>query len=243
MLTSTILKAIYTLRMAQIPLTLNLKQVYQLDNFYFSQAELKQVISDFCTLSTIDFLFLWGAPASGKTHLLLAIAEQLQTTERVLYLPLADLIITASPDILESVENLDLLCIDDLDAIAGLQQWEEAVFHCFNRLQDTGCKLLITSQNNPSMITIKLADLRSRLATGLVYQLMPLDDNEKYQMLILQAQSRGFKLPEEVAQYLLHRHSRDTGELMALLKQLDSASMVEKRRLTLPFVRQILNNG
>ncbi|MBL1319957.1 MAG: DnaA regulatory inactivator Hda [Methylophaga sp.] len=228
----------------QIPLRLSLQQVYTLDNYYFAQAELEQVVTNFCELTKIDFLYLWGNESAGKTHLLLAIAEHIQkSAKRALYLPLAELVEEVSPEVLESVEDLDLLCIDDLEAIAGKKDWEEALFHCFNRLQYTGCKLLIASQYNPVMTTIKLPDLRSRLATGLVYQLDTLNDQQKNKMLMLQAQSRGLRLPEEVAQYLLRHHSRDTNELMSLLKQLDSASMVEKRRLTIPFVRQTLANG
>lgn len=229
--------------MTQIPLHLNLQEVYQLENFYFCQRELDQAITSFCELSKIDFLFLWGAKASGKTHLALAIIDQLQQTKRVLYLPLVELVTHGSPNVLESVEELDLLCIDDVDAIAGMQEWEEALFHCFNRLQQTGCQLLVASQYNPAMTTIKLPDLRSRLATGLVYQLETLNDKAKHKILMLQAKSRGLKLPEEVAEYLLRHHSRDITKLMVLLKQLNSASMAEKRRLTIPFVRHVLANG
>ena len=228
----------------QIPLRLNLQQVYKLDNYYFAQAELEHVVTSFCALDNIDFLYLWGSESSGKSHLLLAIAEQAQkSAKRALYLPLSELVEEASPALLQSVENLDVLCIDDLDALATNPEWEEALFHCFNRLQHTGCKLLVASQHNPAMTTINLPDLRSRLATGLVYQLNALNDEQKNKMLMLQAQSCGLKLPEEVAQYLLRHHSRDTTELMDLLKQLDSASMAEQRRLTIPFVKQTLANG
>ena len=91
------------------------------------------------------------------------------------------------------------------------------------------------------MTDIQLADLRSRLATGLIYQLETLDDTAKQQVLIVQAQARGLELPEEVAQYLLRHQSRDMRELIQLLQQLDKASMIEKRRLTIPFVRQVLS--
>lgn len=228
----------------QIPLRLTLQQAYKLDNYYFSQTELNQAITSFCALDKIDFLYLWNNEASGKTHLLLAIADHIQkSAKRVLYLPLYELVTEASHDILQSVEDLDAICIDDLDAVEGKHEWEEALFHCFNRLQYTGCKLLIASKHNPVMAGIKLPDLRSRLATGLVYQVKVLNDRQKQQMLILQSQSRGLKMPEKVAHYLLRHHSRDIGELMTLLKQLDSASIVEQRRLTIPFVRQTLANG
>ncbi|RKZ94384.1 MAG: DnaA regulatory inactivator Hda [Gammaproteobacteria bacterium] len=229
---------------AQLPLRLNPQELFQLDNFHFQQPELKQALTEFVGLESIGFLYLWGNKASGKSHLLMAVAEQVQQSQkRVLYLPLSELVASASPEVLLSVEQLDLLCIDELEAIAGLKEWEEAVFHCFNRLQHSGCKLLIASIDNPAMITIQLADLRSRLATALIYQLETLDDDAKQQVLIMHAQSRGLDMPDEVTKYLLRHHSRDIRVLMNVLQRLDKASMVAKRRLTIPFVRQVLLNG
>ena len=229
---------------AQLPLRLNPQELYQLNNFHFQQPELKQALMEFSELSAIDFLYLWGNKASGKSHLLMAVAEQVQQSQKqVLYLPLSELVSAASPEVLQSVEQLDLLCIDELEAIAGLKEWEEALFHCFNRLQHSGCKLLIASVDNPAMLNIQLADLRSRLATALIYQLLTLDDEAKQRVLIIHAQSRGLDLPEEVTKYLLRHHSRDIRVLMNVLQRLDKASMVEKRRLTIPFVRQVLLNG
>lgn len=226
----------------QLPLRLNLPEVYQLDNFYFNQPELKQIAHEFCSLKTLDFLYLWGDKACGKSHLLMALTDQVQRSQqRALYLPLAELVLAESPAVLDSVEQLDLLAIDELEAITGLAYWEEALFHCFNRLQQSGCRLVIASAQNPATIAIQLADLRSRLATALIYQMESLDDNAKQQVLIVQAQARGLDLPDEVAQYLLRNYSRDLRGLMDLLHQLDKASMVEKRRLTIPFVRQVLH--
>ncbi len=227
----------------QLPLRLNPQEVYRLDNFFFSQAEIKLALFAFCELTKLEFIYLWGDKASGKSHLLMAIMDQIQTrqpSKRIVYLPLAELAVSDSPEILQSLEHLDLLCLDELEAIAGIAEWEEAIFHCFNRLQLTGCKLLIASSHNPATIEIKLADLRSRLATGLVYQLEILDDEAKQQVLIVQAQVRGLDMPNEVAQYLLRHHSRDIHVLMDLLRDLDKASMAAKRRLTIPFIRQAL---
>ena len=117
------------------------------------------------------------------------------------------------------------------------------MFHCFNRLQDSGCQLLVASRHNPATLKIQLADLRSRLATGLIYQLESLDDSAKQRVMIVQSRARGLEMPLEVAQYLLRHHSRDLGELMHFLHALDKASMAAKRRLTIPFVRQILHYG
>ncbi|NOQ93181.1 MAG: DnaA regulatory inactivator Hda [Methylophaga sp.] len=223
----------------QLPLQLNLKEVYRFDNFYFSQPELKGALIELAQSIDASFIYLWGEQGAGKSHLLMATAEN--ASKNTFYLPLADLVQSASPDILESIENVALVCIDDLDAIAGKAEWEEALFHCFNRLQHSGCKLLISATHNPATIALTLADLRSRMGTALIYQLDALDDAEKQQALIIQAQARGLELPEEVANYVLRHHSRDMQVLMTLLQNLDKASMIEKRRLTIPFVRQILN--
>ncbi len=223
----------------QLPLQLNLKEVYRFDNFYFSQNELKVALTELADSADTSFIYLWGENASGKSHLLMAAVES--TSKHTLYLPLAELVQSASPDVLEFVENLDLLCIDDLDAIAGKPDWEEALFHCFNRLQLSGCKLLVSAHHNPATVSLTLADLQSRMATALIYQLEPLDDTGKQQALIIQAQARGLDLPEDVANYVLRHHSRDMHVLMVLLQHLDKASLVEKRRLTIPFIRQILN--
>jgi len=228
-----------TLSTTQLPLKLNPQQAFSFDNFYFEHSELELALADLCNSDKLDFLYLWGEESVGKTHLLLAAAEDSQL--HVLYLPLAELVASASPEILESLEQLDLLCIDDLDAISGLADWQEALFHCFNRLHLSGCKLLISAQDNPANIDLSLADLRSRMATALVYQLESLDDDGKRQALILQAQSRGLELPEEAANYLMRHYSRDMSLLMTLLLDLDKASLAAQRRLTIPFIRPFLN--
>jgi DnaA family protein len=223
----------------QLPLRLNPQQSFSFDNFYFNLAELKLVLTDLCNTDTLNFVYLWGEKSLGKTHLLLAASEQQGL--RTAYLPLADLVKSASPDVLQSLEQLDLLCIDDLDAIANDAEWQEAVFHCFNRMQIARCKLLVSAQQNPANIALSLPDLRSRMATALVFQLEHLTDEEKCQALILQAESRGMQLSDDVANYLMRHHSRDLKVLMDLLLELDKASMAEKRRLTVPFVKLFLN--
>ena len=77
----------------------------------------------------------------------------------------------------------------------------------------------------------------------MVYQLESLDDNAKEQVMIMQAKARGLDMPSDVAQYLLRHHSRDLIELVHFLHVLDKASLAAKRRLTIPFVRQVLHYG
>lgn len=226
----------------QLPLHLNPSESYQLENFHFAQQELAEALANFCQHNDIDFLYLWGEQGVGKTHLLLAIAEDFQKrNQRVAYLPMAELVKTSSPELLSQLEQLDLLCIDELEQLVGKAEWQESLFHCFNRLKQSGCRLLVAAKSNPEMLGLELADIQSRLATGLIYQLLPLDDEEKPHVIAKHLSSRGLAVSEDVIQYLLRHYSRDIQRLISLIAELDKASMAEKRRLTIPFVKQIIH--
>lgn len=233
-----------SLSATQLTLKLSPLDIFNLDNYFFVSDEQARALDTFCKTDSVNFLYLWGEQGTGKTHLLLAIAEQFQLSDRqAIYLSLADLRRQSQPEILQSLEHTDLICLDDLDAIAGHAGWQEAIFHCFNRLQLAEGKLVVAGLANPAHIQLSLPDLRSRLATALIYQLPALDDPEKQQALIRQAQSRGLTMSEEVANYLLRHHSRDMVVLIALLQKLDKASLQKQRRLTVPFVKQVLADG
>jgi DnaA family protein len=228
----------------QLTLRLSPQEIYRLDNFLFAKAETERVLTAFCKLDNLDFLYLYGETGTGKTHLLIACADAVQRQGfRVIYLSLAELKQTSQPAVLQSLEQADLLCLDDLEAVAGEAEWEEALFHCFNRLHDARGKLLVATTHNPANIELNLPDLRSRLATGLVYQLTSMNDEQKQQALILQSQSRGLSMTDDVAQYLLRHYGRDMTALMIVLQKLDKASLQAKRRLTIPFIRQVLADG
>lgn len=186
-------------------------------------------------------LYIWGPPGAGRTHLLQATCHAL--TERGLrcvYVPLherADL----SPAMLEDLEHSDVVCIDDIDVVAGDASWEHAMFDFYNRAAVTGCALLMAASAAPSMLPWGLADLKSRLAASLVYRLEVLNDDAKMAALQQRAQRRGMELNDEAAGFLLRHVRRDTCHLFELLDRLDTASLAAQRRLTVPFIKQVLN--
>ncbi|MBI3775280.1 MAG: DnaA regulatory inactivator Hda, partial [Gammaproteobacteria bacterium] len=145
-----------------------------------------------------------------------------------------------SPEVLEGLERCALVCVDDVDAIAGLSIWEEALFHLYNRITEQGHCLVLSACAAPAELKLQLPDLASRLAWGLVLHLEALAENDKLVALQLRAQQRGFELPNDVAQFLLRRCPRDTPSLFALLDRLDEASLAAQRKLTIPFVRKLI---
>jgi DnaA family protein len=186
-------------------------------------------------------LLCWGAPGSGKTHLLQACCHSAsEAGHAVVYLSLGEAS-RLSPVVLEGWEGYALVCLDDIDAIAGLADWEAAVFHLYNRLRDGQGGLLISARAAPAAWSFTLPDMASRLVASVIYQLQPLDDAHSLQALQLRASLRGFDLPEETGRYLIRRLPRDLPALMALLDRLDSASLAAQRRLTVPFVRSVLD--
>ena len=186
-------------------------------------------------------VYLWGEPGSGVTHLLQAVCQVAERAGRSFqYLPLADLIESEPEVIVDGLEYLDLVCIDDLELIEGRGHWQTALFHLYNRLRDSGRQLILGARKSPRGLELDLADLHSRLQWGLTFQLHPLSDADKLAALRQRSRLRGFDLPEDVAQYILHRAPRDTRALFACLEQLDRASLQAQRKITIPFVKQVL---
>ena len=182
-------------------------------------------------------IWLWGAKGSGKTHLLQAACAA--AGEAAAYFPL-DRTFPLPPEALAGFERSPVLCIDDVDQVAGDQDWERALFRLFNEAAELRTRLIFSASVAPRRASWVLDDWRSRAAACLVYQLHELDDAGRIEALRLRAAQRGLQLPHETAEYLLKRMPRDLPSLFDVLDALDEASMVEQRRLTIPFIRDEL---
>ena len=185
-------------------------------------------------------VFLHGGEGSGKTHLLNALChETRERGGRAFYLALKRLP-TDAIESLQGLEKLDLVCVDDLHVIAGIDAWEEALFHCFNRIREANGRLLISSRKPLSELDIGLPDLASRLAWGLRLPLIPLEDHDKLKVISMQSHALGFSLSEEVQQYLLKHHERSMSALIQTVENLHQAALITKRRITVPLAREVL---
>ncbi len=185
-----------------------------------------------------QFLYVYGPSGVGRSHLLQACCHA--TTElSALYLPLkthAEL----SPEMLEGLEQLHLICLDDVDAIVGMPEWEEALFHFYNRAREQGTRLIVSAECPPQPLKIHLADLHSRLACGLALHIHELSDVQKVAALQLRAHQRGLELSDEVGYFLLNHCPRDMSTLFEVLERLDKASLEAKRKLSIPFIKTVL---
>lgn len=186
---------------------------------------------------------LIGAEGSGKTHLALAVCARAQARGvRAHYLPLA----AAQGRVATALESLDageLIALDGLESVAGDRESEVALFDFHNRAFDRGRAVLYTSSLQPDALPLVLPDLRSRLLQCIRFVLPALDDDGRRQLLRLRARRRGLEIEDAAIEWLLRRVDRDVAGLSSLLDRLDRASLAAQRRLTVPFMRQVLEKA
>ncbi|MDD5036725.1 MAG: DnaA regulatory inactivator Hda [Methylococcaceae bacterium] len=188
-------------------------------------------------------IFLWGESGLGKTHLLHACCREAYRAGRtVSFLPLKNLRDYGCA-VLEGIEHQQWVCLDDIESIAGDPAWEQGLFDLFNHLRDADHGLIATAAMPPAELPILLPDLKTRLSWGLTLMLRPLTDEDKLSALSLRAKLLGLDLSPQVGRFLLGTHQRDLPGLLALLDRLDRATLAAKRKLTIPFLKDYLEEN
>jgi len=186
-------------------------------------------------------VFIWGLSGLGKSHLLQACCHRAQNAGLSSFYFSLSALELPDPELLTGLEMFDVVCFDNMEQIAGNTAWEEAFFNFFNRHRDQDHSLIMSANCAPNQIAIQLPDLKTRLNWGLTLKLQPLSDNDKIKALIFKADKMGFQISTQVGHFLLTHYERDLPSLWALLTKLDQASLAAKRKLTIPFLKQILS--
>lgn len=181
--------------------------------------------------------WLWGRPSTGKTHLLQALCARLG--DRSIYLPVGAFV-PGSPAVLDGLASRQYICLDDVHVAAGRPDWELALFRLWNTAAESGVVLVVSASAPPRQVGFELPDLQSRMAQLPAFQLVPLAESEQPRALQLRAGHRGLDLPDDTARYLLNRSRRDMTSLYVLLDRLDTEALKAQRRLTIPFVREVI---
>ena len=180
-----------------------------------------------------------GPPAAGKSHLLQATCVLASERLRAGYLPLRELRSFGSGT-LEGLGELECLCLDEIDAVAAEPGWARALFALHREVEERGGVLIASAERPPALASWALQDLGSRWTASAVFQLKGLEDSEVLEALKLRASARGLDLPEGTARWLQRRFPRDMRSLYDLLDALDQEALIERRRLTVPFIRSVL---
>ena len=176
------------------------------------------------------FVYLWGLPASGRSHLLHALASATQAA-RVLT-PLSGL-----PDF-DHDPSIRLWLVDDCDRLDAARQ--ASVFHLFNTIQtEAGAAMVSTGSSAPMQLPV-IPELATRLGWGLVFQLHRLSDQDIARALAVTLAERGVTASTDLIPWLMTRTARDLGQLRAMIDRLDRFALTRKRAITVPLVREFL---
>lgn len=231
-----------TLSGPQLTLGVKLRDDARFDNFHGDRnAEAAARLEKLCgDVANVPVAVLCGAADTGKSHLLQAACHEAE--RQGLYATCVSVgeLLPFGPGALTGLERAQLVGLDDLDLIAGNAEWEEAVFHLYNRILDQRHQLMVSLSEVPGNLPFGLRDLVSRLQHGLLLQLGIYRDEDRTTILRARAEQRGLVLADDVATFILRRAPRKLGELLAILDRLDENSLQAQRKLTIPFVKAVM---
>ncbi|MFC4699304.1 DnaA regulatory inactivator Hda [Glaciecola siphonariae] len=185
--------------------------------------------------------YLYGCSGVGKTHLLLAMHQHAEAQgfsaryvdiEQVRKLP---------AQLIQGLGQHDVICIDNIHLIAEDREWQIALFDTLNQfLEQNPCHCIVSAKSAVKYIEFSLADLASRLQWGTSFQLRDMEEGDKIEALRLHFSERGVSVQNELLVFLLRRCERDMHKLVELVSTLDSMSLQQHRKLTIPFVKEAL---
>jgi DnaA family protein len=227
--------------MEQLSLEVRLADYALFETFYAGpNAGAVHELQNFVARGDSTVLWLRGAVGTGKSHLLQACVNAADARGlRAAYLPLGPEF-EMPPAALEGFGQLDVICIDDVDSIAGQNEWEQGLFGLFENLARSGGRLVLAARRSPLHCEFSLRDLASRFSSGPTFRLTPIEDEDKLKAMQLRAKWRGLTLSDDTGRYLITRVDRGFGQLFTLLDELDREALAAQRRLTIPFVKSVL---
>lgn len=226
----------------QIPFQFGDFQKNDLESFIAGENEaLIKLIKKITNKETNHTLYLWGESGTGKSHLLQAACKQAAESEHhVAYIPLNQ-IDELSAEMLHDLGELDLVCIDDVESVIGQIEWQQGLTWLYNELKDNNHSLIISGNTSPASSKLELDDLKSRLSSDQVIQIKSPNDELKIKILKLKAKERAFELSDEVIEFLIRRVDRNLTSLIEVLDKIDHVSLAAKRKITIPFVRELIS--
>ncbi|MDX1551290.1 MAG: DnaA regulatory inactivator Hda [Marinobacter sp.] len=227
---------------SQLVLGVKLRDDARFDNFHGDRnAAAATHLREACGQPVpVPVIAVCGDADTGKSHLLQAVCHLAEQRQQGAVCVSVEELLPFGPEALAGLENQSVICLDDLDLIAGLESWEEAVFHLYNRVNDRGNLMVVSLSEVPGEVPFLLPDLISRLRHGLTIQLGINRDDDRLRILMARAEQRGLVLGDDVAAFILRRAPRKLADLLAMLDRLDENSLRAQRRLTIPFVKSVM---
>ena len=210
-----------------------------LESFYASKDNL-HVVSILKDKTFQDDLFIYGSKESGKTYLLQAMCNSYSSLNKSsLYIPLKKAM-DYGVEIFESLENIQLICLDGIENVISTIEWEKAIFNLINKTLISKSRLIITSSEDLQSLNFVLPDLESRLRKIESYELTPIQDKDILDALKYISKLKSINLGDKEARYLVTYAQRNISNLVHILESLDQLSMEMKRKITIPIIKEVI---
>ena len=210
-----------------------------LESFYASKDNL-HVVSILKDKTFQDDLFIYGSKESGKTYLLQAMCNSYSSLNKSsLYIPLKKAM-GYGTEIFESLENIQLICLDGIENVISTIEWEKAIFNLINKTLISKSRLIITSSEDLQSLNFVLPDLESRLRKIESYELTPIQDKDILDALKYISKLKSINLGDKEARYLVTYSQRNISNLVHILESLDQLSMEMKRKITIPLIKEVI---
>lgn len=225
----------------QLIFDFDLDQKAGLNHFYFQSERLASLFDLESFFQFPNELLLMGLPGTGKSYLTQALLNDATSkTIKASYLPLQAITKTAVTS-LEGYEQFELVIIDGLEHLSSTKDWQTIVFNFLNLAYESNCKVILTAAANIPELNF-FPDLHSRLMRMEMESLAPLQNDTLRQAIAYVCDSYDISIASKEVEYLLKRYQRDIGSIMSEIHSLDALSASQKRRITVPLIKEFLDS-
>lgn len=222
----------------QLCLDLDCAVRFSFSNYVGSEDIISAMLKAFEGRDEYRFVFLYGHSSTGKTHLLKAASQfLLDAGKRVMYIDFSRLN-KLTPDLIQGLWGMDLVCLDNIECVSGIKFWEEALFNLFNQLSEHKKPLFVSGNNPPHVIGFSLPDIQTRLCSGVIFKLLELEDEFKLAIMRQRALELGLDLSDSVANYVLNKYSRDLKSLVAKVEFIVDKFLIINKKPTVALLKK-----
>ena len=224
--------------MSQLSLAVTLDNEATFENFYAPFGTLQHTAMQCLSKRSEQYIFLSGNAGTGLSHLLQAACKLERDS---IYINFGLLDGNSIDKIFDGLEQMSLVCLDDIHIILSNQCRQKEIFHFFNRCSENGTRLVLASHKRLNVINIRFLDLVTRLKSGVVLHFEEFRDDDLLKLLKYRATLMGLDFTHDCAIYIFNRTRRTAGGVVDALRKIDLKALTEKRPITRPLIKAALD--